>query len=80
MKEKSYEICIYLYILYLSLNPGNNKAILTFLEKYIQPDKNGKNIIPSMVCYKKDNDIFYDYFFEIANKDLIYCINNNIYY
>ena len=24
----------------------------------IVPDKNGKNIIPSMVCYKKDNDQF----------------------
>ena len=24
----------------------------------------------------KDNDMFYDYFFEIANKDLIYCINS----
>jgi hypothetical protein len=61
------------YILYLSLNPGNNKAILTFLEKYIQPDKNGKKLkISFQLDYAKtllkDNKLAYAYILALMGK------------
>jgi len=62
-----------LYILYLSLNPGNNALILQFLEKYIQPDKNGKKLkISFQLDYAKtllkDNKLAYGYILALMGK------------